>query len=150
MSRYFYDGNGRPLNRDVKLELLLEDEAAEGGQGMEIRAESVSGHADRLEKIYMTLAGAIMGRIKNDALRMRTLASGLLVYTAERHARLEPGIEAVMMPEDTVAFNYEDFFQPPTDVPELGHEHTLWVAQSLIDYDFGVQAQRRRLEARDY
>lgn len=91
-----------------------------------------------------------MSRMQVEELRMRRLASGLLVYTVARNVRLEPGIEANMPPDDTVAFNFENFFEPPAGTIPLRQDHTLWVAQQLIDYDFGTQQQRRARASRNY
>lgn len=153
MSRYQYNGNGQKLNREIDLDVLWDEtteEAKDTSRSLPLANKMVTGNADRLERFYLTLAGAVMGRMKAEELRMRTLASGLMVYTTERRARLEPGIEATLMSDDTVAYNFENLFQPPEEIPTLGHDHTLWVAQQLIDYDYGVQSQRRKLESRNY
>lgn len=151
MSRYIYGNNGRPLNRDIDMAEVL-GEYSESSQSMDIGDSVVGSRVARLDRLYMTLAGAIMGRMKNDALHMRRLASGLLVYTTKRHVHLEPGIEATLPEDDTLAFNWKDLLEPPRDqVPEpLGFEHTRWVAQQLIDFDYGVQDQQRKRANRDY
>ena len=151
MSRFFYDGNGRSLNREIGETIQRDVGVTKTPDKSPAQLGDGNGTGARLERIYLTLAGAIMGRMKNSELRVRCLASGLLVYSTDRHARLEPGIEATMMPDDTLAFNYEDFFQPPNEAtPLLGRDHTLWIAQELINYDYGIQKQNRLRSTRDY
>src|SRR6187431_2897910 len=110
MSRYSYNGNGRESNRERGLELFPFDESLPqpSGQLLEVDGDLASGYAAKIDRVYTTLAGAIMGRMRVDQLEKRTLASGLIVYTTHRNARLEPGIETTMMPDTTVAHNFND------------------------------------------
>lgn len=151
MGRFTYDGNGR-LNRDIDVEALLAEPSAATDQLMEAKGSTVSGHAATLDRVYMTSAQAIVEKMRTETLRMRKLSSGLIVYTLERGVIFEPGVEAASLPRDSdvIAFNYENFFEPPEDKTPLTRGHTVWVAQQLIDYDFGVQEQRVRRAQRNY
>lgn len=149
MNRFLYDRNGRPFNLEVAEtidDFVDPDGPVEDAQGMEIRGDLPRGEADKLDKLYMTLAMSVMSLIRRDTLRSRTLASGLIVYEADRNVRLEAGIQQAMMPHDTIAHNFEDFFAPPLDVQEMGFDHTRWIAQQLIDFDYGLQHQRQARE----
>jgi hypothetical protein len=139
MSRFFYDGNGQlPENVTVLSDLLNDDQRTEVNIGLEV--ESI-GVGDRLDKIYITLATAVMGRIKAGALQKRTLASGLMAFSIDKNVRFEAGIEATKPEDNVIAHNFNDLTSLPEGVIPYSTEHTLWVAQSLLDYDFGVQQQ---------
>ena len=133
----------RPQQRNIDLPPLdFElDESTTHSSVTSMEIDKLETIADRIERVYMTRAVAVSSRIRNDSLRIRRLASGLFSYTSTRITSLEPGIEATQLPKDSdlVCLNYNDFFKPPDQTPTLSPEHTLWIAQSLLDYDFGLQ-----------
>lgn len=150
MSRFLYGANGQPLNRDIRLEKILGEEPQQGAQAMEIGDTAVGTRTAKLEKVCLVMAGSLVQKMRTEELQKRQLASGLLVFTLGRDIHLEPGIEAVMPPDDTVAFNFSDLLQPPEGTTLHQHDHTMWVAQQLIDYDFGVQKQEQLRASRNY
>lgn len=140
MNRFLYDGGGRQLSNVEDL-LGMVDDGAKKEIETALEVESL-GIGSRLDKIYIPLATAVMGRLKVDGLRKRTLASGLMLFYVDRSVVFEPGIEAMSSEVTPIANNYNDLTIAPENVHPFSQDHMLWIAQSLLDFDFGVQHER--------